>query len=157
MKVVLITGASAGFGRACADHLAARGYRVYGTSRRARFEDAEAAATGPTLLPMDVRDDESVRKAIDFVVGREGRLDVVVNNAGVGLAGAIEDTSVAEAQALFDTNFFGVHRVCRRRGASDPARPGRRADREHQLHRRADHHPVPGLLLGVEVRPRVAQ
>ena len=156
MKVVLITGASAGFGRACADHLAARGYRVYGTSRRARFEDAEAAAAGPTLLPMDVRDDESVRKAIDFVVGREGRLDVVVNNAGVGLAGAIEDTSVAEAQALFDTNFFGVHRVCR---AALPIlrRPGRRADREHQLHRRAHHDPVPGLLLSVEVRPRVAQ
>jgi short-subunit dehydrogenase len=54
-----------------------------------------------------------VRRAVDFVLKREGRIDVVVNNAGVGLAGAIEDTSVEEARAHFETNFFGVHRVCR--------------------------------------------
>lgn len=65
------------------------------------------------MIPMDVGDDESVARAIGFVAEREGRLDVVVNNAGAGLGGAIEDTTVAEAKALFETNFFGVHRVCR--------------------------------------------
>ncbi len=110
-QVVLITGASSGFGRACAEHLAGLGHRVYGTSRRARFEDAPAS--GPVMIPMDVCDDDSVRKAVAFVAEREGRLDAVVNNAGVGLAGSVEDTSVAEARSLFETNFFGVHRVCR--------------------------------------------
>jgi short-subunit dehydrogenase len=62
---------------------------------------------------MDVCDDDSVRSGVDFVLKREGRIDVVVNNAGVGLAGAIEDTSLEEAQALFETNFFGALRVCK--------------------------------------------
>jgi len=65
------------------------------------------------MLPMDVRDEASVRRAVDFVLQREGRIDVVVNNAGVGLAGSVEDTSVEEASALFETNLFGVLRVCR--------------------------------------------
>ncbi|MCP4005576.1 MAG: SDR family oxidoreductase [bacterium] len=112
-RVILITGASAGFGKAGAEHLAALGHRVYGTSRRAAFPDSADAPPGPLMLPMDVCDDESVRQAVDFVLKREGRIDVLVNNAGVGLAGAIEDTSVEEAKALFETNFFGVLRVCR--------------------------------------------
>jgi short-subunit dehydrogenase len=62
---------------------------------------------------MDVCDDDSVRRAVDFVSKQEGRIDVLVNNAGVGLAGSVEDTSVEEAKALFETNFFGVLRVCR--------------------------------------------
>jgi NAD(P)-dependent dehydrogenase (short-subunit alcohol dehydrogenase family) len=62
---------------------------------------------------MDVRDTDSVERAIHDVQAQAGRLDVVVNNAGIGLAGAIEDTSVDEARALFETNFFGAHRVCR--------------------------------------------
>lgn len=62
---------------------------------------------------MDVRDTPSVDRAIRDLHAREGRLDVVINNAGIGLAGAVEDTSVDEARALFETNFFGVHRVCR--------------------------------------------
>ncbi len=118
-RVVLITGASAGFGRACAERLAELDYRVYGTSRRADFPDSAdspdpiASRRAPLMIPMDVCDDESVRRAVEFVLKREGRIDVLVNNAGVGLAGSIEDTSVDEARALFDTNFFGVLRVCR--------------------------------------------
>ena len=111
--VVLITGASSGFGKACADHLAQLGYRVYGTSRRAAFPEGSPEQGYPLLIPMDVCDDDSVRAAVDFVLSAEGRLDVVVNNAGLGMAGAVEDTSLEEAKALFETNFFGVHRVCR--------------------------------------------
>jgi short-subunit dehydrogenase len=112
-KVVLITGASAGFGRASAEHLAALGHRVYGTSRRAQFPESTGSSSSVQMLPMDVCDDDSVDRAVRFVHEREGRIDVVVNNAGVGLAGAVENTSVDEAKALFDTNFFGALRVCR--------------------------------------------
>lgn len=109
-RVVLITGASSGIGRACAEYLHARGYRVYGTSRRG---DGAAGTGGPVMLAMDVTSEASVRAAVAMVVAREGRLDVVVNNAGCGIAGAVEDTSIDEARAQFDTNFFGVLRVCR--------------------------------------------
>lgn len=112
-KVVFITGASSGFGRSCALHLSALGHRVYGTSRKAGGEGSAADAGFPVLVGMDVRDEDSVQQALTFVLSREHRIDVVVNNAGSGLAGSVEDTSVEEAEALFATNFFGVHRVCR--------------------------------------------
>jgi NAD(P)-dependent dehydrogenase (short-subunit alcohol dehydrogenase family) len=112
-QVVLITGASAGFGKVCAEHLSLHGHRVYGTSRRAEAPEPGGTDTGPRMIPMDVCDDDSVRAAVDLVLTREGRLDVVVNNAGVGVAGSVEDTLPEEALALFETNFFGVHRVCR--------------------------------------------
>lgn len=112
-KVVFVTGASSGFGQSCASHLSDLGYRVYGSSRKAEVPSKDSPSRFPILLPMDVSEDVSVRTAVDYILEREGRLDVVVNNAGVGLAGSIEDTSVEEAQALFATNFFGVHRVCR--------------------------------------------
>jgi len=110
-RVVLVTGASSGLGAACARALSARGHRVYGASRRAGT-DAPAAGA-PIPLAMDVTDEASVGAAVAALLAREGRLDVVVNNAGVGLAGSIEDTAVDEARALFETNLFGVHRVCR--------------------------------------------
>jgi NAD(P)-dependent dehydrogenase (short-subunit alcohol dehydrogenase family) len=112
MSVVLITGASSGFGEACADHLAQLGHQVYGSSRRATFPEGTPEHY-PRMIPMDVCDDASVRAAVDFVLAAEGRLDIVVNNAGFAMAGAVEDTSPEEAKGLFDTNFFGVHRVCR--------------------------------------------
>jgi NAD(P)-dependent dehydrogenase (short-subunit alcohol dehydrogenase family) len=104
---VLITGASAGIGRACADYLHDRGCKVYGASRR--IQDSLRFST----LAMDVTDDRSVADGIARVMNAEGRLDVVINNAGFGLAGAIEDTTVEEARSQFETNFFGVVRVCR--------------------------------------------
>lgn len=112
-KVVLITGASTGFGHASAEHLVTLGHRVYGTSRRAQFPDSVGSPSSVQMIPMDVCDDESVIEAVRFISEREGRIDVVVNNAGIGLAGAVEDTSVEEAKTLFETNFFGVLRVCR--------------------------------------------
>lgn len=110
-RVVLITGASSGIGRTCAEHLAARGYRVYGTSRRAA-PLPPAAGAGLNMVAMDVTSEASVRSAVDEILAREGRLDVVVNNAGWGIAGAVEDTSIAEAQEQLDANFFGTLRVC---------------------------------------------
>lgn len=117
-RVVLITGASSGIGRACAGHLHQRGYRVYGTHRRTQA--AETAVSGEEndlsqpyeLIPMDVTSDTSVERGIATVLSREGRIDVVVNNAGYALAGSVEDTSLDEARAQFETNFFGVFRVC---------------------------------------------
>ncbi len=111
-KVILITGGSAGFGKASAEHLAKLGHHVYGTSRRGVFPQADASASFPVLMPMDVCDDGSVRRAVDFVLEEEGRIDVLVNNAGVGLAGSVEDTSMNDAKNLFDVNFFGALRVC---------------------------------------------
>lgn len=114
--VVLVTGASSGLGAAIAARLARAGYRVYGTSRRAAELPAGAPSSGepyPRMLPMDVREDESVGRAVATVYEREGRIDVVVNNAGVGIAGAIEDTTPAEMLQQLDTNLIGVLRVCR--------------------------------------------
>ncbi len=106
-KVILVTGASSGIGQACATALAQQGHRVYGTSRTPRDE-----TRGFTMLPMDVTDTPSVHAAVQTLLEREGRIDVVVNNAGIGYGGAIEDTAIDEAHALFETNFFGVLRVC---------------------------------------------
>jgi short-subunit dehydrogenase len=96
MAIVLITGTSTGIGRACADLFAARGDRVYGGLRHP-----------------DVRSDESVSAAVSDILAREGRIDIVINNAGVAVAGALEDTSMAEAKEQFEVNFFGALRVCR--------------------------------------------
>jgi NAD(P)-dependent dehydrogenase (short-subunit alcohol dehydrogenase family) len=108
-RVVLVTGASSGIGLACATHLAGRGYRVYGTSRQAATGQAGSVA----MLTADVTDDRSVERAVAAVLEREGRLDVVVNNAGMGIAGPVENTSIEEAKRQLDVNFFGAFRVCR--------------------------------------------
>lgn len=107
--VVLITGASSGIGLACARYLADRGYRVFGTSRRPEAYPPESF----TLVEMDVCDDESVRRGVEAVLRSAGRIDVLVNNAGIGYGGAIEDTSLEEAHKQFETNFFGALRLCR--------------------------------------------
>jgi NAD(P)-dependent dehydrogenase (short-subunit alcohol dehydrogenase family) len=108
-RVVLVTGASSGIGLACAAHLAGLGFRVYGTSRRA----AAGSPGNVTMLTADVTDDRSVEQAIATVLDREGRLDIVVNNAGMGIAGPVESTSIEQAKGQFEVNFFGVFKVCR--------------------------------------------
>lgn len=108
--VVLITGVSSGIGRAVADVFAAKGFEVFGTSRNPQ---RTVPIAGVELLPLDVTDPESVAAAVSTVVQRAGRIDILVNNAGVGVFGAAEETSIAQAQQLFDTNFFGLVRLTR--------------------------------------------
>ena len=108
-SVVLVTGASSGFGQAIAQALQRRGHRVYGTSRN----PGVASGDSGRLMVMDVDDDASVAAGVTQVLSDAGRIDAVVNNAGLGYAGALEDTTVGEARRQFETNLFGVHRVCR--------------------------------------------
>jgi NAD(P)-dependent dehydrogenase (short-subunit alcohol dehydrogenase family) len=110
-KVVLITGASSGIGRACAEHLAARGDRVFGAQRRI-LPTGEGPA-GVEMIGMDVDTDRSVEEGVAKVAALAGRIDAVVNNAGTAWMGAVEETSIDEARAQLETNFFGVLRVCR--------------------------------------------
>jgi NAD(P)-dependent dehydrogenase (short-subunit alcohol dehydrogenase family) len=107
-RVVLITGASSGVGQATARRLSQAGYRVFGTSRNPGTAEAMPAVE---MLTLDVRADDSVRTCVDAVVARAGRLDVLINNAGYELAGALEELSLDEIRAQFETNFFGVVRM----------------------------------------------
>jgi NAD(P)-dependent dehydrogenase (short-subunit alcohol dehydrogenase family) len=107
-RVVLITGASSGVGQSTARLLSQRGFTVCGTSRNRAGADG---APGVEMLPLDVRVDDSVRACVEAVVSRCGRLDVLINNAGYELAGAVEELSLAEAKAQFETNFFGIIRM----------------------------------------------
>lgn len=107
-KVVIVTGVSSGIGRATAEQFAKRGCKVFGTVRNTAtakpIHDVE-------FIELNIGDDISVQRAIQSVIDRAKRIDVLVNNAGSSLVGAIEETSVAEAVALFDTNLFGLLRV----------------------------------------------
>jgi short-subunit dehydrogenase len=105
--VALVTGASSGIGHAAAKALQNAGFRVFGTSRRAAAERSD----GITMLTCDVTDDQSVAKLVDAVLAEAGRIDLLVNNAGIGLLGAAEESSMAQAKSLFDVNVFGVLRV----------------------------------------------
>jgi NAD(P)-dependent dehydrogenase (short-subunit alcohol dehydrogenase family) len=109
-KIALVTGASSGIGEATARQLVAAGYKVYGTSRRG----AHGGQYPYDMLTLDVTSDDSVKQAIATVIAREDQLDLLVNNAGFGVAPAgAEESSIAQAQAIFDTNFFGVVRMTR--------------------------------------------
>ena len=108
--VVLVTGASSGIGHAVARAFAAKGFEVFGTSRNPRNTEPIA---GVELIQLDVTDPESVTAAVSTVIQRAGRIDILVNNAGFGVLGAAEESSTAQAQQLFDTNFFGLVRVTR--------------------------------------------
>jgi len=108
--VVLVTGASSGIGRAVANAFAAKGFEVFGTSRNpSRTEPIP----GVELVRLDVTDAASVTAAVSTVVQRAGRIDILVNNAGFGVIGAAEESSAAQAQQLFETNFFGLVRLTR--------------------------------------------
>jgi NAD(P)-dependent dehydrogenase (short-subunit alcohol dehydrogenase family) len=107
-QVVLVTGASSGIGAATSALLAERGYKVFGTSRRPR---ADSVPAGVEMLDLDVRSDASVEACVATLLGREGRIDVLVNNAGFMAFGESEGTSPEEAREQFETNLFGPMRL----------------------------------------------
>lgn len=110
-KIALVTGASAGIGEATAQLLIERGWRVYTAARRLdRMKDLEAA--GAILLPIDLTDDASIVAAVDIIRREAGRLDLLVNNAGYGSYGALEDVPMDEARRQVEVNLFGLARLC---------------------------------------------
>ncbi|MBA4285037.1 MAG: short-chain dehydrogenase/reductase [Xanthomonadaceae bacterium] len=108
--IALVTGASSGIGKATAERLASAGYKVYGTSRRG----AQPGQYPFEMLALDVTSDDSVAAAVAELLRREGRIDVLVNNAGFGVAPAgAEESTIEQAKSIFDTNFFGIVRMTR--------------------------------------------
>ena len=112
VKVVLVTGASSGIGRATAIRFARSGHIVYGTSRNAVLLPSEMP-DGITMLQMDVRSEDSVAQAVARIHDAHGRIDILIANAGTGTAGAVEDMSLEQAQSQFETNYFGTLRTIR--------------------------------------------
>jgi NAD(P)-dependent dehydrogenase (short-subunit alcohol dehydrogenase family) len=109
-SIALVTGASSGIGKATAERLATAGYKVYGTSRRG----AQTGQRSFAMLPLDVTSDESVEAAVNELMRLEGRIDLLVNNAGFGVApAAAEESSIEQARSIFETNFFGIIRMTR--------------------------------------------
>jgi short-subunit dehydrogenase len=103
-KVVLITGASSGIGKSVATFLQDKGYKVYGTSRNPKnIKDFTFE-----LIALDVLKLDTINNAINYIIQKEGRLDVLVNNAGMGITGPVEDTPTEEMRAVFNTNLFGA-------------------------------------------------
>ena len=109
-NIVLITGASSGIGYASAELLLKHGYRVYAGARRVGKMSA-LAGLGAKVVALDMTDGVSLESAVDFVIKNEGRLDILINNAGYGAHGAIEDVPMAEARRQFEVNVFGLARL----------------------------------------------
>jgi NAD(P)-dependent dehydrogenase (short-subunit alcohol dehydrogenase family) len=105
--IALVTGASSGIGLVTAQALRRDGYRVFGTSRKPVSDTSDGIA----MLICDVTADASVQSVVDTVLSRAGRIDLLVNNAGIGLLGAAEESSAAQAKAVFDVNVFGIMRM----------------------------------------------
>jgi NAD(P)-dependent dehydrogenase (short-subunit alcohol dehydrogenase family) len=107
-KIVIVTGVSSGIGRATAEKFVKQGCHVYGTVRNI---SKTTPLAGVELIEMDVRDAASVQRGIRSVIERSGHIDVLVNNAGTGLVGAVEETSIEEATSLIDTNVLSILRT----------------------------------------------
>ncbi len=109
-QVILVTGASSGIGKATALRLIRDGHRVYGTARRiSEMQDIQEA--GGRALRMDVTSDEEVTAAVNNIIQAEGRIDILINNAGYAIYGAVEDTTIDDARRQFEVNLFGLARV----------------------------------------------
>jgi NAD(P)-dependent dehydrogenase (short-subunit alcohol dehydrogenase family) len=110
--VIAVTGATSGMGKACAEELSASGHRVYGTVFGMEMDPAWEALPY-TLIPCDITDQEAVETFSARIRDEAGRIDVLVNCAGFGLEGGVEDTTVEEAKSQFEVNLFGTHRIIR--------------------------------------------
>ena len=115
-KVVLITGSSSGFGELTTHSLSRAGYTVYATMRNVNGKNSAKAMElqaldGVTVLDLDVIDQSSIENAVNTVISKEGKIDVLVNNAGIGSGGFTEPFTATEFQKVFDVNVFGVQRL----------------------------------------------
>ena len=109
-KIILLTGASSGIGYQTAESLAKEGHIVYGAARRIeKMEDLKQF--GVKSIYLDVTDENSIKNAVDTIIGKEGRIDVLINNAGYGSFGAVEDVDISEAKIQFEVNLFGLARL----------------------------------------------
>lgn len=109
-KVILITGASSGMGKSTALNLNQQGYKVYGAARRTdKMKDLEEK--GIEILHLDLTNDDSILQAVDAILKKEGRIDVLINNAGYGSYGSVEEVSIEEAKRQFEVNMFGLARI----------------------------------------------
>ncbi len=106
-KIAIVTGASSGIGFACAEKLSQDGYKVYSFSRSGKSENAVKG------ISCDVTDEKQVEEAFKTVFENEGRIDLLVNNAGFGISGAVEFTELSQAKKQFDVNFFGCFVCCK--------------------------------------------
>lgn len=109
-KVAFITGGTSGIGRAVCMYLSSKGITVYGSGRTVNNGDQ---LDGFNLLQCDVTSDESVKSAIKYIIDKEGKIDLLVNNAGIGMAGSIEDSEIEEIRNIFNTNVAGTLRMCK--------------------------------------------
>ncbi len=109
-RVVLVTGGSSGIGLATCRLLNQEGYTVYGTSRKSNHGEL---LNGIPMVHLDVTNSESVNSAVAYIISQSGRIDVLINNAGLGMAGAVEDASNEEILKIFHTNVFGAMECCR--------------------------------------------
>lgn len=125
-KVVVVTGVSSGIGRATAEKFSQQGCQVFGTVRSIAKTQP---LPGVQLVEIDVRDSDSVKRGIQSVIDRAKHIDVLVNNAGVAMLGAAEETSIDEAKWMFDTNVFGILRTSQ---AVLPHMRGQRSGRRRQ-------------------------
>ncbi|PHQ29140.1 SDR family oxidoreductase [Leeuwenhoekiella nanhaiensis] len=102
-QVVLITGASSGIGKSIAEYLVTKGFTVYGTSRNPKSDNLN----GVHLIPLDVTKSETIKTAVENILEKEGKLDVLINNAGKGITGPLEEIPEEELKSVFETNYFG--------------------------------------------------
>ena len=110
-KIVLITGATSGIGKEIANCLAENKYKVYGTGRNIKnLTDNDFLK----FLYMDVRDEDSINKSVNQIIKDEGKIDILINNAGIGIAGALEDIPFDEIYNAYETNLFGTIRVTKK-------------------------------------------
>lgn len=110
MKIILITGAGSGIGYAAAASLKAQGHKVYGGVRNQQSAE-KLAQNGMIPLELDITDESQCRQAVETIIKNDKRIDVLVNNAGYGLFGAVEDIEISEAKRQFDVNLFGLARL----------------------------------------------
>jgi len=152
--VVLLTGASSGIGYDVAPLLVRYGYTVYGAARRVEKIE-ELASEGVKSLSLDVTDEASMEAAVQQIIEAEGRIDVLINNAGYGFYGAIEDVPIDEARRQFEVNLFGLARLTQL--VLPHMRTGQRAHPEHLLNGGA-YYLAPGRLVSRhQVRSRGVQ